>query len=71
MGGVGEVTDIWSKSVPRVYLLNKLTRVPSESTALTTGLEGKQFQAKAWKEIMDVLKQQTGGFDEVLKGSDR
>jgi hypothetical protein len=52
-------------------LLNRLTNVPSESTALTTGLEGKQFQAKAWKEIMDVLKQQTGGFDDVLEEYDR
>ncbi|KAL4796968.1 hypothetical protein BDV19DRAFT_68101 [Aspergillus venezuelensis] len=30
-----------------------------ESTALTAGEQGKQFQAKAWKEIMDVLKQQS------------
>ncbi|KAL3430492.1 hypothetical protein BDV09DRAFT_178534 [Aspergillus tetrazonus] len=30
-----------------------------ESTALTTGAEGKQFQAKAWKEIMAVLKEQS------------
>ncbi|KAL4988318.1 hypothetical protein BDW68DRAFT_159482 [Aspergillus falconensis] len=37
-----------------------------ESTALTTGAEGKQFQAKALKEITAVLKQQSS-FDGVLK----
>ncbi|KAF7590756.1 hypothetical protein BBP40_002494 [Aspergillus hancockii] len=31
-----------------------------ESTALTTGTKGKQFQAKAWKEIMGLLKEQAG-----------
>ncbi|KAJ5965464.1 short-chain dehydrogenase/reductase family protein [Penicillium waksmanii] len=29
-----------------------------ESTALTTGTEGKQFQVKAWEEILDVLQEQ-------------
>lgn len=29
-----------------------------ESTALTTGAEGKQFQARAWEEILDVLQEQ-------------
>ncbi|KAL4926947.1 putative short-chain dehydrogenase/reductase family protein [Aspergillus undulatus] len=37
-----------------------------ESTALTTGTEGGQFQVKAWKEIMDVLRQQSE-FDDLLK----
>jgi hypothetical protein len=40
----------------------------SESAALTTGVEGKQFQAKAWKEIMDVLKQQSEGLEDALRG---
>ncbi|KAL3463069.1 hypothetical protein BJX64DRAFT_258180 [Aspergillus heterothallicus] len=39
-----------------------------ESAALTTGVEGKQFQAKAWKEIMDVLKQQSEGLEAALRG---
>lgn len=34
-----------------------------ESTALTTGTEGKQFQDKAWREIMEVLKQQSMDID--------
>ncbi|KAL4779391.1 hypothetical protein BJX76DRAFT_340987 [Aspergillus varians] len=41
-----------------------------ESTALTTGVEGNQFQTKAWKEIMGVLKQQSASVDGVLRGSD-
>ncbi|KAL3492530.1 hypothetical protein BJX62DRAFT_107246 [Aspergillus germanicus] len=39
-----------------------------ESAALTTGVEGKQFQAKAWNEIMDVLKQQSEGLEGALRG---
>ncbi|PLB52711.1 short-chain dehydrogenase/reductase family protein, partial [Aspergillus steynii IBT 23096] len=35
-----------------------------ESTALTVGAEGKQFQEKAWVEIMEVLKEQSEGIDE-------
>ncbi|KAL4879583.1 hypothetical protein BJY04DRAFT_193184 [Aspergillus karnatakaensis] len=38
-----------------------------ESIALTTGLEGKQFQAKAWKEIISVLQQQSGSPEEVFR----
>ncbi|KAL4918763.1 hypothetical protein BDW62DRAFT_57117 [Aspergillus aurantiobrunneus] len=41
-----------------------------ESAALTTGVEGKQYQAAAWKEIMGVLKQQSESFDGVLRESD-
>ncbi|KAL5337293.1 hypothetical protein BJX70DRAFT_369990 [Aspergillus crustosus] len=40
-----------------------------ESSALTTGLEGKQFQAQAWKEIMNVLKQQSGTLEDVYRES--
>ncbi|KAF9892912.1 hypothetical protein FE257_000504 [Aspergillus nanangensis] len=38
----------------------------SESTALTTGEEGKQFQAKAWKEVMDILRAQSEEIDKIL-----
>ena len=31
----------------------------SESTSLTVGAEGKQFQEKAWAEIIKVLKEQS------------
>ncbi|KAB8229196.1 uncharacterized protein BDW43DRAFT_303314 [Aspergillus alliaceus] len=34
-----------------------------ESTALTTGTEGRQFQDKAWREIMEVLRQQSTDID--------
>jgi hypothetical protein len=40
----------------------------SESTALTTGTEGKEFQVKAWKEIMDLLKEQSGEIEGLVKG---
>ncbi|KAB8077503.1 hypothetical protein BDV29DRAFT_167944 [Aspergillus leporis] len=39
-----------------------------ESTALTTGTEGKEFQVKAWKEIMDLLKEQSGEIEGLVKG---
>ncbi|KAL2835089.1 hypothetical protein BDW59DRAFT_137089 [Aspergillus cavernicola] len=41
-----------------------------ESTALTTGMEGKQFQAKAWKEIMDVLKEHSARLDGIVRESE-
>lgn len=45
---------MWSKwSVVRFWFM--LTCC-SESAALTSGAEGKGFQAKAWGEIADVLK---------------
>jgi hypothetical protein len=39
-------------------IINVLTVHGSESTALTTGSEGKQFQDKAWTEILEVLETQ-------------
>ncbi|KAL4818125.1 hypothetical protein BDW67DRAFT_22403 [Aspergillus spinulosporus] len=39
-----------------------------ESTALTTGAEGMYFQAKAWKEILAVLKEQSS-LDSVLESN--
>ncbi|OOG00188.1 hypothetical protein ASPCADRAFT_41072 [Aspergillus carbonarius ITEM 5010] len=39
-----------------------------ESVALTTGAEGKQFQAAAWAEIMDVLESQSEGLKESIRG---
>ncbi|KAL4897709.1 hypothetical protein BDV59DRAFT_168402 [Aspergillus ambiguus] len=42
-----------------------------ESSALTTGQEGKKFQAKAWEEIMDILREQSGGVDEILEADAR
>ncbi|KAL2865812.1 putative short-chain dehydrogenase/reductase family protein [Aspergillus lucknowensis] len=41
-----------------------------ESTALTTGAEGNRFQAKAWKEIMDVLKGRSEGLENALRESE-
>lgn len=38
----------------------------SESTALTVGAEGKEFQEKAWEEIMTVLREQSEGLDEAF-----
>lgn len=40
---------------------------PSESAALTVGAEGTQFQAKAWKEILDVLEQQSPEIREIVQ----
>ncbi|RAL02911.1 putative short-chain dehydrogenase/reductase family protein [Aspergillus ibericus CBS 121593] len=39
-----------------------------ESVALTTGTEGKQFQAAAWAEIMEVLEGQSEGLKESIRG---
>lgn len=39
-------------------VLSNMLTCCSESTALTTGPEGKQFQAKAWQEIIDELETQ-------------
>lgn len=38
----------------------------SESTALTTGEEGKRFQEKAWGEIREILRDQSEDFNKVL-----
>ncbi|KAJ5114977.1 hypothetical protein NUU61_000736 [Penicillium alfredii] len=38
-----------------------------ESTALTTGPEGKRFQAKAWKEMMEILKAQATELKSILR----
>lgn len=38
----------------------------SESAALTTGPEGRQFHEKAWKEILQVLVQQAGEVEEIV-----
>ncbi|PWY68277.1 short-chain dehydrogenase/reductase family protein [Aspergillus eucalypticola CBS 122712] len=39
-----------------------------ESVALTTGAEGKQFQARAWTEIMNELEEQSEGLKESIRG---
>lgn len=39
-------------------IIDVLTVHGSESTALTTGSEGKQFQHKAWTEILEALETQ-------------
>ncbi|PWY92766.1 NAD(P)-binding protein [Aspergillus heteromorphus CBS 117.55] len=38
-----------------------------ESTALTTGPEGKQLQEKAWEEILDVLEEHCEGLKESIR----
>ncbi|PYH92718.1 short-chain dehydrogenase/reductase family protein [Aspergillus ellipticus CBS 707.79] len=38
-----------------------------ESTALTTGAEGKQFQEKAWEEILDILEEHSDGLKESIQ----
>ncbi|KAL3482488.1 hypothetical protein BJX99DRAFT_217175 [Aspergillus californicus] len=40
-----------------------------ESTSLTTGVEGKKFQAKAWKEVLDVLNARSECLDSVVRDS--
>ncbi|KKK19192.1 short-chain dehydrogenase/reductase family protein [Aspergillus rambellii] len=40
-----------------------------ESIGLTTGMEGKQFQAKAWKEIMEILKEHNETLDGGSQGN--
>ncbi|BCR91227.1 putative short-chain dehydrogenase/reductase family protein [Aspergillus chevalieri] len=37
-----------------------------ESNALTTGMEGWQFQEKAWREILQVLVEQAGEVEEIV-----
>jgi len=44
-----------------------LTVYCSESTALTTGSEGKQFQAAAWKEILEVLERQAPEVRSIMR----
>ncbi|GAB1213741.1 hypothetical protein ATERTT37_002891 [Aspergillus terreus] len=39
----------------------------SESTALTTGQEGKEFQAKAWGEIREILREQSEEIDAIIQ----
>lgn len=53
MGNAGEAMGTWSKS--DIVFVNQANG-SSESTALSTGTEGKEFQAKAWREIIDVLR---------------
>lgn len=38
----------------------------SESTALTVRPEGRQFQDKAWREILDVLIAQAGEVEDIV-----
>ncbi|KAE8382826.1 NAD(P)-binding protein [Aspergillus bertholletiae] len=38
-----------------------------ESTALTTGTEGKEFQVKAWREIMEILREQSPEISELVE----
>ncbi|KAE8349957.1 hypothetical protein BDV28DRAFT_160043 [Aspergillus coremiiformis] len=38
-----------------------------ESTALTQGPEGKQFQVKAWKEIIEILQEQSAELEPVAQ----
>jgi len=51
---------IWSmtKSIVVSDWLYHLLTVPSESKALTTGPQGKDFQDKAWKEVVCLLESQ-------------
>lgn len=46
-----------------------LLTFPSESKALTTGAEGKQFQSKALEEILDVLETQAPGVRTIIQGA--
>lgn len=41
----------------------------SESIALTTGAEGKQFQTKAWNEILQVLEEQAADVRDIVQRS--
>lgn len=41
----------------------------SESIALTTGAEGKEFQARAWKEILQVLEEQAPDVRDIVQRS--
>lgn len=47
----------------------KSLTILSESKALTTGTEGKEFQAKAWEEILFILEQQAAEVRTVIQQS--
>lgn len=49
---------ILSKSFEEARQVRHPLTISSESKALTTGTEGKELQAKAWAEILEVLEQQ-------------
>jgi hypothetical protein len=41
----------------------------SESKALTTGHQGKEFQDKAWKEIVELLESQAAEVRDIIEAS--
>lgn len=61
MGDAGGAMDTLSRLF--IILSNSTFKTvlikPSESTALTTGEEGRQFQTKAFEEIVRVLEEQS------------
>lgn len=76
-GNAGGATGIWSMflliflSFP-FYIFGLMSGFSlhankgSESTALTTGTEGKAFQVKAWKEIIGILQEQCPEIRELV-----
>lgn len=48
-------------------MIDPLLTASSESLALTTGPEGKQFQAKAWEEILAVLETQASDVTKIVQ----
>lgn len=74
-GNVGGVMDILSTIAPIIPIIPiihssmicvSFTNFLSESKALTTGPEGKEFQAKAWKEIMGLLEKQASQVRDII-----